>query len=197
MNRKRKYKIISEDLLKCLVEFLDDAQMDALASKDKEDLHKINFCSWAIEELLNSYDCQLRYRAKGKGKDNDSSKRNQIIDDHFDDWEMPKDMSDDEFEKLVGQLDAFVRGWEKEYNKKKPESKTIERKRAPKSVVEHMSLKEIEQYLLEDEELSDNERFELYYQEHCRVQEEKEIAKGYSLDKMCKDLKIGRNPGKN
>ena len=27
-------------------------------------------------------------------------------------------MSDDEFEKLVGQLDAFVRGWEKEYNKK-------------------------------------------------------------------------------
>jgi len=36
-----------------------------------------------------------------------------------------------------------------------------------------MSLDEIKEYLLEDDELTDDERFDLYYEEHCRVQEEK------------------------
>ena len=36
-----------------------------------------------------------------------------------------------------------------------------------------MSLDEIKEYLLEDDELTDDERFDLYYEEHLRVQEEK------------------------
>ena len=40
-------------------------------------------------------------------------------------------------------------------------------------IAEYMSLDEIKEYLLEDEELTDEERFDLYYEEHRRVQEEK------------------------
>ena len=40
-----------------------------------------------------------------------------------------------------------------------------------------MSLDEIKEMLLDDPELSDHERFELYYDEHCRVQKEKAKAK--------------------
>ena len=36
-----------------------------------------------------------------------------------------------------------------------------------------MSLDEIKEYLLDDEELSNEEAFDLYYEEHRRVQEEK------------------------
>ena len=40
-------------------------------------------------------------------------------------------------------------------------------------IAEYMSLEEIKEYLLEDEELTDEERFDLYYEEHRRVEEEK------------------------
>ena len=50
-----KYKIISADTIKNLIDFLDEIQFDAAGSKEKDDLHKVNFCSWAIQELLNSF----------------------------------------------------------------------------------------------------------------------------------------------
>ena len=53
---KRKFKIISEDLQKNLIEFLDEVQFEAAKTKDeKESMHVINFCSWAIKELIESY----------------------------------------------------------------------------------------------------------------------------------------------
>ena len=52
----KKYKIISLDLQKSLVDFLDEIQFDAATEgTDAESMQKINFCSWAINELLNSY----------------------------------------------------------------------------------------------------------------------------------------------
>ena len=36
-----------------------------------------------------------------------------------------------------------------------------------------MSLEEIKEYLLEDDELTEEERFDLYYEEHRRVQNKK------------------------
>ena len=52
----KKYKIISRDLQKNLIEFLDEIQFDAASENSKESMHKINFCTWAITELLDSYD---------------------------------------------------------------------------------------------------------------------------------------------
>ena len=55
-----RYKIISEDLQKNLIEFLDEIQFDAAAENDKESMHKINFCNWAIKELINGYDAYFK-----------------------------------------------------------------------------------------------------------------------------------------
>ena len=59
-----KYKIISEELVKNLIEFLDEIQFDSATDNTPEDMHKVNFCNWAIQELLNSYDGIIKYKVK-------------------------------------------------------------------------------------------------------------------------------------
>ena len=189
---KKKYKIISEDLMKNLIEFLDEIQFDAASENNKESMHKINFCSWAIKELLNSYDGYFREIPKKKSRD-------QYVDETFMDWNLPE-MTDKEYEKLVDQFDAFLRGWEKEYYKKNPKNKS--KKRKPKfkpphidDIAQYMSLEEIKEYLIDEDDMTDEERFELYYQEWERTNKKKE--KSYSINEMLKGLKIkGYNNGK-
>ena len=59
----KKYKIITTDLQKNLIEFLDEIQFDAAKEGSTEDMHKVNFCTWAINELLNGYDAYFRDRS--------------------------------------------------------------------------------------------------------------------------------------
>ena len=162
---KKKYKLISEDLQKNLIDFLDEIQFDAATDgNDKESMHKINFCTWAIKELLDSYDGYIKETPKNKSRDD-------YVDETFLDWNLP-DMSDEEYEKLVDQFDSFLRGWEKEYQKKNPKKKI---KRKPRKdnfnrphiedVNQYMSLEEIKEYLLDDPELTNEERMDLYYEE--------------------------------
>ena len=169
---KRKFKIISEDLQKNLIEFLDEVQFEAAKTKDeKESMHVINFCSWAIKELIESYDGYLRDKPK-KGPQKKS--RDDYVEETFMDWNLP-DMSDEEYEKLVDQFDAFLRGWEKEYLKQNPNKKI---KREPiqerpykphvDDIMEWCSLDEVAEFLKDDPELTDEERFELYYDERER-----------------------------
>ena len=120
----------------------------------------------------------------GKGKPKKKT-RQDYVDETFIDWNLPE-MTDEEYEKLVDQFDDFLRAWEKNYLKDNP-TKKPNKKRKPKKetkskkpyvppfedVAEYMSLEEIKEYLLEDDELTDEERFDLYYEEHRRVQEEK------------------------
>tara|TARA_Y100000592_G_scaffold35344_1_gene56111 strand:- start:3709 stop:4299 length:591 start_codon:yes stop_codon:yes gene_type:complete len=185
----KKYKIISTDLHKNLIEFLDEVQFDAAKEKTTEDMHKVNFCSWAIEELLNSYDGYLRDKPK-KGPQKKS--RDQYVDETFMDWNLPE-MSDEEYEKLVDQFDAFLRGWEKEYNKKNknnPNKEPIqERPYKPHrdDVMEWCSLEEVAEFLKDDPELTDEERFELYYDERER---RKPKEKGLSYKQLLKGTGI-------
>ena len=60
-----------------------------------------------------------------------------------------------------------------------------------------MSLEEIKEFLLDDPDLSNEEAFDLYYEEHDRVQKEKERKKAKSLDETLKDLGINPPPKKN
>ena len=53
--KNRKYKIIPEDVVKNLIEFLDEIQFDAAKENTNEDMHKVNFCNWAINELINFF----------------------------------------------------------------------------------------------------------------------------------------------
>ena len=133
----------------------------------------VNFCNWAINELLNSFDGYVKESSDDKKKPNKKS-RDQYVDETFMDWNLPE-MSDEDYEKLVDQFDAFLRGWEKEYNKNNPKKKIDERPQKGtqlNTVVEYMSLEEIEEMLKEDPELTDSERFELYYDERERRKEE-------------------------
>ena len=185
--KKKHYKIISLDLQKNLIDFLDEIQFDAAKESDSDSMHKVNFCSWAIKELLNSYDGYL----KDKDKKPLSKSRDQYVDETFMDWNLPE-MSDEEYEKLVDQFDAFLRGWEKEYNKKNPKKKQIKErpkfnKPSVEDVAEYMSLDEIKEYLLEDEELTNQEAFNLYYEERER---RKPKEKGLTYEQLLKGANI-------
>ena len=109
-------------------------------------------------------------------------------------------MNDDEFDKLMDQFDSFLKGWEKEYNKKnskkvkKNNKKELKFKPYLDDIIDHMSLQEIEEYLKDDPELTNYERFDLYYEERERIRKIKERKKqernAQSLDKIMKDLDI-------
>ena len=194
---KKKFKLISEDLQKNLIEFLDEIQFDAATDgTDSESMHKINFCTWAIKELIESYDAYV----KGSGK----KSRQDYVDETFMDWNLPE-MDDEEYEKLVDQFDSFLKGWEKEYNKNNPKKKTKKKTRKDlredkfnrphiEDINQYMSLDEIKEYLLDDEELTPQERFDLYYDEHLREQRKKErrrLERGAKpIDDIMKELNI-------
>jgi len=176
---RKKYKILSADFVKNLIEFLDEIQFDAAKENDNDSMHVVNFCSWAIEELLNSYDGYLKDKKDIKKPNPKKKSRDDYVEETFMDWNLPE-MTDKEYEKLVDQFDAFLRGWEKEYFKKNPKKKSKKSEEEEdfkpniEDVVQYMSLEEIKEYLLDDPELTDEERFELYYKEHRRVEDKKD-----------------------
>ena len=202
-DKKNKYILIPKSLQKNLIEFLDDIQLDAAKNNTHEDMHLVNYCSWAIEELLNGFDAKFNDKKPPQKKS-----RDQYLDETFMDWNLPK-MDDEEYEKLVDQVDGFLKAWEKNYTKGDKKSKpTKERKDNPnykskkpyvppfEDVAEYMSLNEIKDYLLEDEELTAEERFELYYEEHRRVEDTKSKKRAKKQMKtMLKNL--GIEPFKN
>ena len=173
--KEKKYILITKDLHKSLIDFLDEVQFDIAANTDKDSMHKVNFISWAIGELVNSFEAYIPQKKS----------REDYVDETFMDWNLPE-MNDEDYNKLVDQVDNFLKGWEKEYKKSSKKKSTKEPKSNSKpkpqskekfvpplnDIAEFMSLDEIKEYLLEDDELTDDERFDLYYEEHLRVQEE-------------------------
>ena len=49
-----KYKIVPDDIVKNMIEFLDEVQFEAAKDNTPDALHKINFCNWMISELMHS-----------------------------------------------------------------------------------------------------------------------------------------------
>ena len=200
-NKKYKYKLIKEESIINIIDFLDEIQFEAAKLNTTDAHHQVNFCSWAINELLNGYDALLSKKKYGKNDKPQKKSRDQYVDETFMDWNLPE-MSDEEYEKLVDQFDDFLRKWEKKYYKENPKKKPKQKrklKEKPTSkekfvppfedIAEYMSLDEIKEYLLEDEELTNEEAFDLYYEEHRRVQEEKNSM---SYDELLK--KSGLKP---
>ena len=174
--KDKKYILITKDLHNSLIEFLDEIQFDIAGNTDKDSMHKVNFISWAVGELVNSFEA---YFPKKKS-------RQDYVDETFLDCNLPE-MSDENYIKLVDQVDSFLKGWEKEYKKSSKKKSTKQPKSNSKlkpqskekfvpplnDIAEYMSLEEIKEYLLEDEELTDEERFDLYYEEREREIERK------------------------
>ena len=179
-NRKNKYILISKDLQKNLIDFLDEVQLEAAKLNTTDNMHIVNFCSFAIEELMNGFDAELKPKRKPQSKS-----RDQYLDETFMDWNLPE-MSDEEYNKLVDQVDGFLRAWEKEYMKDKPNKEPVQRKPYKPEVddvLEYCSLDEIIDFLKDDPELTDEERFELYYDEREKRRERKT---GMSYEQLLK-----------
>ena len=51
-----KYKIIPDDIVKNIIEFLDEIQFEAASGNKPDDIHRINFINWLIGELMNGLD---------------------------------------------------------------------------------------------------------------------------------------------
>ena len=195
-----KYKILSEETVKNLIEFLDEIQFDAAKESSKDSIHKINFCNWMINELLNSFDAYIKDENDKKRK---IKKRQDYVDETFMDWNLPE-MTDEEYERLVDQFDSFLRSWEKEYLKNNPEKKITKRVKKDKKskkeeykphvddIMEWCSLEEVEEFLKDDPELTDNERFELYYDERER---RKPKQKGLTYNQLLKKAGIKPSDG--
>ena len=194
-DKKNKYILITKDLQKNLIDFLDEVQLEAAKLNTNENMHIVNFCSFAIEELLSGLDAQIKNKKPPQKKS-----RDQYLDETFMDWNLPK-MDDEEYNKLVDQVDGFLRAWEKGYKKKNKEDKdqmdidfepVQDREFKPRleDVVEHCSLEEIEDMLKDDPELTKEDRFDLYYEEHERVNRKKK--KTYTLNQMLKGNKLTR-----
>ena len=201
-----KHKILQLALVENIICFLDEIQEEALMDSTlPENKEKIKFCGWAIKKLLDSKDAIITIHEEEEEVDEEKIvNRYNKIDEKFYDWKLPPDMSEKEFDKMLNQFDAFLRGWEKEYNKKHPEKPSPKRERdfrpPVEDVAEYMSLEEIEEYLLDDPELSNEERFDLYYEERERIRiqkEAKKAAKGaMSYDEMLKDIGLTKPPKK-
>ena len=190
-----KHKILQMALVENIICFLDEIQEEALMEGNTPDnKQKIKFCGWAIKKLLDSKEATIITDTETQEDIEKITDRYQKIDEKFYDWELPKDMSEKEFDKMLNQFDAFLRGWEKEYNKKHPDKPAPKREQKfnpphIQDVAEYMSLEEIEEYLLDDPELSDAERFELYYEERERI---KNAKNSMSYDELLK--KTGLKP---
>jgi hypothetical protein len=153
-----KFKILSDEVVQHIINFLDDIQFEALQSNEPEDISKINLCAWIIDELLNAPDGFKR-----------------IIDDaDFDNHlkehpEFPDDIPEEDYEKLAQQFDAFIKGFKKEIT-------ASELKHKSKSKNDEMiSLETFKHELKLDKDLSPDEKFELYYDEYLN-QKELEIS---------------------
>ena len=178
-NKKNKYILIPKDLQKNLVDFLDEVQLEAAKLNTTENMHIVNFCSFAIEELLSGFNAKFREK-----KPPQSKSRDQFLDETFMDWNLPE-MDDEEYEKFVNQVDGFLRAWEKEYTKDNPNEPVQRKPYKPEvdDVLEYCSLDEIVDFLKDDPELTDEERFELYYDER---EKRKPENKGLSYKELFK-----------
>ena len=192
----KKYKLIHLNVVENWLSFLDECLETAITNgvEEAENRELVRFCEWGIKELLNAKDGIISEGIKDKDLQKKMDKRWDKIDEKFFDWKLPPDMNDKEFEKMLNQFDAFLRGWEKEYNKKHPDKPAPDRQpfNPPhiEDVAEYMSLDEVKEYLLQDDELSDEEAFDLYYDERERRKRIKEAKSGLSYDELLKKAGI-------
>ena len=197
-----KYKLLHLNVVENLISFLDECLETAISNglEEAENQELVNFCQWGIKELTSAKDGIISEGIKDKEIQKKMDKRWDKIDEKFFDWRLPPNMNDKEFEKMLNQFDAFLRGWEKEYNKKHPEKPSPDRQKFNpphiEDVADYMSLEEVRDYLLDDEELSDDEAFDLYYDERERRKRVKEAKSALSYDELLKKAGI-YNPKKN
>ena len=98
------------------------------------------------------------------------------------DFHLPEDMTKKEIRRMMAQFDKFFVGWDKAYKK----SKHVEKKEK-----NNQSLKDFGRNLKVDRDLSPEEKFELYYDEHKKEKKEKI----YTLNQILNYAKLRKSSG--
>ena len=162
---------IDEDIYIALVDLLGEARAAAEHVGDDDSVTYYTF-------LLGELEDAKKYNKLGKSKKMDDEQNARMM----------------KLQRYLRMLQEGLRD-PKDLNKKKRRKiarEVIEPEPKKKHVPTYMSLKEIEQYLIDDPELSNHERYELYCDERDRVMAEKEAAEAQSLDDMLNDIGIER-----
>ena len=180
-----KYKIIPDDVVKNMIEFLDEIQFEAAKTNSPDDLHRINFCNYLISELMNGLDGFDLNDPDDKDKisTGDLKDRWDEIDTYRKDLRMdfPEDMSEEEWKKLIQQFDGFIDGWDKEYKKSNYRDKA-----------KRNGLQKFLSELRIDHELTPKEKFELYYDEYRSLKKQEESK---TLKQALKKAGLKKPPG--
>ena len=184
-----KFYVIDNELLNTLIDLMLESIETSSDLSGPTGKENVMYFTWLYDELLDLP--QIRNARKYAQESKDKLLKGKT-----------KDTLTDEEIKMLHYLNQIMKATD---NKKstKPQSEEAkkiikeEAKKIKSDIVQKMSLDEIKEYLLDDPELTDDERFELYYQEHDRIREEKANKGAMSFDDMCKSIGIERNPGKN
>lgn len=183
-----KFYVIDNELLNTLIDLMLESietSSDLSTTGGKEN---VMYFTWLYDELL---DLPQIKNARKYAQDS----KEKLLKDRT------KDTLTDEEIKMLHYLNQIMKATA-ENKSSKPQSKESkkvireEASRIKNELVEKMSLDEIKKYLLSDQTLTPEERFELYYQEHDRIKEENDNKGSMSFEAMCKSLGIERNPGK-
>ena len=134
-----KYRLLDEETLGQMIDFLDNIQIEAAKGKYKDDIEKINTCSYLISEIINSNEA---YEGLDDEDDIEDIKEGSGL---FIDMPDIGDMGKKDCNKMIEQLDAFFAGWEKSTNKKKKRDDNKRRRGFAKDILENDEKKHIEE----------------------------------------------------
>ena len=145
-----KYRLLDEETLGQMIDFLDTIQIEASKGKYKDDIEKINMCSYLISEIINANEA-TEYDEEDDIKDIKKGEGLYV--------DIPE-LNDKDWNKMIEQLDAFFAGWEKSTNKKNKnnnkdinKNKIVKDKKVDEDEKEYVPNKhdKFEQYYLERE----------------------------------------------
>ena len=173
-----KYRLLDEETLGQMIDFLDTIQIEASKGKYKDDMDKINMCSYLISEIIN---------ANGAMEIDDEDDIENIKDLKKGDGlfvDIPE-LNDKDWNKMIEQLDAFFAGWEKSTNKKKRNNNKKNMNKKRQDEVEEIDDSE-EEYIptIHDE-------FEQYYLER---EMKRAIKESKTMDEMLYNLGLDLPP---
>ena len=166
-----RYKIIDEELVESVIKFLDDIQFGtAKHGMDKSQVEIVNMCSYFISELLNADEVEHTDIDEEEVKSN----VDKIIEFQI------GDIPDEDYEKMLKQFDSFFKNFKKEYHKSKSENKSNKK----------LNLNKFKEELKKDKDLTNEEKFELYYDEYVK---NKFKQKSINLNSMLKEIGLTIN----
>ena len=172
-----KYRLLDEETLGQMIDFLDNIQIEAAKGKYKDDMDKINMCSYLISEIINSNE------AMEIDDDEDVEDIKQGDGLYID---MPElDMDKKDWNKMLEQLDAFFAGWQKAYDKKNKRNDNKRKRRMDRKKHKETDIQE-EEYIP-----TKYDKFEQYYLER---EMKRAIEEAKTMDEMLYDLGLELPP---